>query len=79
MLRGANGLSRRRRARLVQGARGQRGAGPGRTCAKIVSSEWEPHSRAPPSMESANDMSDGCVSTPSSSNRPTRWGYVVRL
>ena len=39
----------------------------------------EPHSRPPPSTESAKDMLDGSVSTPSVSNIPTRCGYVVRL
>ena len=34
----------------------------------------EPHSTAPPLRDTANDMSDGSVSTPSVLNRPTRLG-----
>ena len=46
-------------------------------CAKMPERPRLPHSTE--SVEREKDMSDFSLSTPSSLNRPTRWGYVVRL
>ena len=45
--------------------------------AKTAERPREPHSTS--GVDSANDMSDSSVSTPSSRKKPIRWGYVVRL
>ena len=63
---------RRRRWRLAARAVCRHAYAPGACAAPH-------HSSRPPSMDRENDMSDGSVSTLSSSRNPTRWGYVVRL